>query len=158
MFFIIRIKKKKSTKHNHLNEEEKKILEHISQQTDKYFQKDHKLANDFSIMFRNFGEFNKSIDYILENDDGVGRDWQLLDLYLIARQHINLLSHCEMMKSKYSDQPNALFSISYDEALGYWELGERNKAIQLMSQIASMKPDFKSASEILIEWREESID
>ena len=155
---LSRIKKKKTKKRVTLSEEEKSLLHEIKTQAKAFYKKDSRLANDFSIMFRNFGDYTSSIHFIQKGENEVGRDWQLLDLYLIGRQHVDLLTHCDMMKIKYANQPNALFSISYAEALAYWELGEKSKAIQLMSQIASMKPDFKSANEILTQWKEESVD
>lgn len=155
---IGRIKKKKSKQKSFLSEDEKEFVQQVADQAKSYLKKNPHLANDFSIMFRNFGAFEQSIEFIQKGDNEAAMDWQLLDLYLIGRQYLALLSHCELLKVKYAGEPNALFSVSYAEALAYWELGEKNKAIQLMTQIASMKPDFKSANEILLEWREESID
>lgn len=155
---VSRTKKKKRKEHPSLSPEETEMINAIALQAEKYRSKNNNLANDFSIMLRNFGDHNKSIDFINKSDNQTSKDWQLLDLLLIGRQFIDLLSHCELLKSKYANQPNALFAVSYAEAISYWELGEKGKAIQLMSQIASMKPDFKSANEILIEWKEESIE
>ncbi|MCB0379173.1 MAG: hypothetical protein KDD33_11840, partial [Bdellovibrionales bacterium] len=141
-----------------VDEDEKASLEHLSQQAKHILDTHPELAHDFAIMFRQFGSLRIACDFLYLEKDSESRDWQLLDLLLIDRQYLALLDHAEQLKLKYSNQPLALFSISYAEALAYWELGEKSKAIQLMGQIANMKPDFKSASDLLIEWKEDHLE
>ena len=138
-----------------ITKEEEKFIESIYNQSKKYQKNTGKINSDLAIMFHGFESYRCSIEILSKSEDSETNDWHLLDLYLLTHQHISLLEHCDILKSKYSHNPNALFSIFYAESLGYWELGEKSKAIDLMSQISLMKPHFKSSTEILKGWKEE---
>lgn len=138
--------------------EEKKIMEKISSQAEKYLISSNVRSSDMAFLFRCLGDHSRAIDFIYLNKDHKTQDWQLLDYLFSGQQYLSLLAHCGKMKKKYEAYPDQLFSISYAEAIALWGLGEKNKAIDLMEQIASMRPDFKSATETLNQWKEDRFE
>ncbi len=142
----------------HFSDEDQKLIEHLNEQAQNLLNSKNVTATDLAYLFRSFGDNTKAIDFIYQNKDEEKRDWQLLDYLFNGKQYLSLLDHCQHLKNKYSQFPDALFSISYAEAVAYWELGEKQKAVDLMGQIASMRPDFKSASETLAQWREDHFE
>lgn len=149
---------KRSQQKEHLLPEESAVVEKIKSQAVQYNQSGKARPSDFAYLLRSMGEKNQAVDFIYDKDDSEKKDWELLDYLFYGRQHLSLLDHCSLLKQKYSGRPDALFSVSYVEAIAYWELGEKEKAIHLMSQISSMRPNFKSASELLSQWKEESFE
>jgi hypothetical protein len=140
------------------NLDELAILNKIEHQSQKLLNEGKAHASDFAFMLRSLGDSKKAIDFILTAQESEYKDWQLLDYYFHAKQYLSVLDHCNVLKNKYSKNPDSLFSIFYIEALSYWELGEREKALDLMGQISTMRPDFKSAAEILSHWKEEPFE
>lgn len=139
-------------------EDEKQLLEKISPQAQSFLESNKAKASDFAFLFRSFGEKKKAIEFVEQIDEIEKKDWHLLDYLFHGKQYISLLSHCTHLKEKYAHTPDALFPISYAEAIALWELGEKVPAIDLMAQIVAMRPGFKSASEILDHWKEESFE
>ena len=140
------------------NAEEAKLIGRIEEQAKKYLKSKNVKPSDLAYLFRTFGDDNKAIDFIYLNSQDSHQDWQLLDYLFSGKQYLSLLDHCMMMRKKYEAFPDQLFSISYAEAVALWGLGEKDKAIELMNQIASMRPDFKSATETLSQWKEDSFE
>ncbi len=138
--------------------EEKALLEQISVQAEGFLNTKNVKPSDLAFLFRSMGEYTKAIDFIYQTEEEEKKDWQLLDYLFSGKQFVSLLDHCQKLKSKYAEYPDALFSVSYAESVAFWELGEKDKAIFLMSQIASMRPDFKSATETLAQWKEDGFE
>ena len=140
------------------SDEEQFVLEQISKQADELIKSKKVRPSDFAFLFRTLGDHKKAIDFVYQNTNEELKDWQLLDYLFNGKQYVSLLEHCQKLKKKYAQYPDALFSVSYAESVAYWELGEKDKALDLMGQIAAMRPDFKSASETLAQWKEESFE
>lgn len=137
------------------DDEQLALLERLKSQADAMLERDRSLSSDFAYMFRGLGDFKNAVDFVYLNEDIDQKDWQLLDFLFSGKQYLGLLDHCSYLKSKYSGEPDFLFSVSYAEAIAYWQLGEKSKAMDLMEQITSMRPDFKTASETLARWKED---
>lgn len=150
-------KRKMSFKTGRFNEgsEERGLIEAIKSQARSYHNRGRARAVDFAYLLRSLGESELSVDFVYNEKDSPQRDWQLLDYLFFGGQYVSALHHCEFLKRKYAHDPNALFPVYYAEAIAFWELGEKEKALDLMSQISSMRPYFKSATKILSQWKEE---
>lgn len=141
-----------------LSDEELLLIERLEKQAQNFLESQSALATDFAYLFRTLGGSRQAIGFILQHPQEEKKDWQLLDYLFSGKQYLSLLEHCNKLKNKYSQYPNALFSISYAEAVAFWELGEKEKAIYLMGQISTMRPNFKLATETLAQWKEESFE
>ncbi len=140
------------------SEEELEIITNIHKQAEHMLKQGKGKANDFAFLFRSLGDLGKAIEFITSGEENDDKDWILLDYLTEGGQHLAVLDLCHRLKEKYSHNPDSLFSIYYSESISYWELGEKEKALNLMSQISSMRPNFKSANEILAQWQEDSFE
>ena len=140
------------------SDEEKQFVEQIARQARDFLKQNKAQASDFAYLFRSLNENKLAVDFANLSQDVSKKDWQLLDYLFVGKQYLSLLDHCLELKKKHSESPDSLFSISYAEASAYWELGEKEKARHLMGQIAAMRPDFKSATETLRQWKEDSFE
>jgi hypothetical protein len=141
-----------------ISAEEKKILGLIEKQAERLVKDGKAKGSDMAYLLRSMGDFPKAIRFIDSSADDIKKNWRLLEYLLEGRQYLSLLDLCMELKSSFSQDPDAQFTISYAEAIAYWELGEKDAALDLMSQISSMRPNFKSAAEILTRWQEESVE
>jgi hypothetical protein len=140
------------------DDEEKKVLDQLTPQAEKLLGNKKIDPADLAYLFRTMDQHRMAIDFVQESHELDKKDWRLLDYLLTGQQYIALLQHCQDLKTKYNNEPDALFAISYSESIAYWELGEKQKAFTLMDQIAAMRPHFKSANEILSQWKEEGFE
>ncbi len=141
-----------------LDKEEMELINRLKEQASGFLKNKKVNPEDFAYLFRTLGDGKLAVDFIYQNQDEGKKDWQLLDYLFNGKQYVALLDHCQTLKEKYSEKPDALFSISYAESIAYWELGEKERAFDLMKQISSMRPNFKSASETLAQWREDGFE
>ena len=153
-------KRKMSFKTGNFQEtkEEKELIEAIKVQACSYHDQGRGQPIDFAYLLRSIGESELAVDFVCSEKDNSKRDWQILDYLFFGNQYVSILNHCELLKAKYAHDPDALFPVYYAEAIAFWELGEKEKALNLMSQISSMRPYFKSATKILSQWKEELFD
>jgi hypothetical protein len=88
--------------------------------------------------------------------DGSGRspsrDWLRLELLLLARKFVAALEEANRLEIAYSDTPEAAFSVAYARAHALWGLGERAMAIDLMRNIVHVRPGYRSAQSLLLDW------
>ena len=138
--------------------EEQRLIESIHSQACSYHDQGKAEATDFAYLLRSMGETKLAIPFIYKKKDSSQKDWQLLDYLSFGDQHLYLIDHCALLKRKYAHHSDALFSVYYAEAIACWNLGEKNKAIDIMSQISSIRPNFKSAAEILSQWKEDCFE
>lgn len=142
----------------HQTQEELLLIDTIKNQAQAHLRTKKVQPSDFAYLLRSIGETQMAIDFIKEEAPSPKNDWQYLDYLFHGRQYLSVLSHCTLLQTKYSDSPEALFSVHYIQAIALWELGEKDRAIDLMSQISTMRPGFKSATELLAQWKEESFE
>gem|GEM_PF-6075492 len=127
----------------------------LAQQAQKFSGSDPQRQVDIAMMLNQMGFSKFGLDFLDSVADDDRAAWFLFEFLLNSKQHLSLLSHCETMKIRKSHDPEALFSISYFEALTLWELGERHRAVEIMRYISRVRPQFRSANELLSTWMEE---
>lgn len=77
--------------------------------------------------------------------------WYELQLCLEAQQFARALSTIEFLqKSKISSDQS--FSLLYYQAMALYGLGNKPLAIQIVKNILKIRPQFKSANSLLLEW------
>ena len=145
----------KRVKYDEPKEEEKNLMKSIEHQVRLYHSQGKAKASDFAYLLRSLGETSLSVDFMHKEKDNCQKDWLLLDYLFFGDQYLSILDHCDFLKEKYANEPDALFPVFYAEALAFWELGEKERALDIMSQISQIRPSFKSASKILSQWKEE---
>ena len=138
--------------------EEQRLIDSIHSQACSYYDQGKAEATDFAYLLRSMGEAKLAIPFIYKKKDSSQKDWQLLEYLSFGDQHLYLIDHCALLKRKYAHHSDALFSVYYAEAIACWNLGEKNKAMDIMSQISSIRPNFKSAAEILSQWKEDRFE
>jgi hypothetical protein len=80
------------------------------------------------------------------------RDWLRLELLLTARQFVRALDAANRLEIVYAHDPEAAFAVAYARAHALWGLGEKGMAVDLMRAIVRVRPGYRSAQSLLLDW------
>ena len=80
------------------------------------------------------------------------RDWLRLELLLLARQFVTAIDEAGRLELVYAAFPDASFAVAYARARALWGLGEKQMAIDLARAIVRVRPTYRSAQSLLLEW------
>jgi hypothetical protein len=111
-----------------------------------------RLANDIAVMLH-FMDFNAEAVELLagiEGDPAV--DWLRLELLLQARQFVTALDEASRLEVRYAGEPESTFALVYARARALWGLGQSTAAIDLMRSLVRIRPGYKSAFSLLLDW------
>lgn len=111
-----------------------------------------KLAHDLAVCLH-FMDFNsEAIEVLNLGPDSEAADWLRLELMIKARQFVNVLSEGSRLEVLYAANPDTAFAVVYARARALWGLGQSEMAIDLMSSLIRIKPNYKSAQALLSDW------
>lgn len=79
-------------------------------------------------------------------------DWLKLELMLMARQFVSALDHAAEVEIKYAGDPDAAFAVIYARARALHGLGQDSLAVDLLRSLVKIRPNYKSAQSLLMEW------
>ena len=96
---------------------------------------------------------NEAMNLLETATPSESRDWLLAELFLENRRYIDLLEWTDQLGLKYADLPESTFAVSYLKAKAFWGLGQPALAIDLITSIIQVRPNYRSASTLLQEWQ-----
>lgn len=109
-------------------------------------------AYNFSIGL-NFIELYEHALIILRNvGTDPASDWLRLELLLKSRRFIECLDTLQQVESRYAEHPETTFASTYMRAHILRGLGQVGQAVELLQSIVSIRPGYRSAHSLLLEW------
>ncbi len=78
--------------------------------------------------------------------------WFRLEILLKARRFIECLDDIMHIEDELSDNPETTFASTYLRAQVLKGLGQTSKAIELLKSIVAIRPHYRSAHSLLLEW------
>jgi hypothetical protein len=134
------------------NEEFKELLTVVK----KYLKKNADYAYDFSLMFMQMDLPLYGLAVIdLLKKKSQKLLWYELQLCLNGKQYARALNTIDLLqKTKISNEHS--FSLLYYQAIALYGLGQKSSAVQIVRNILKIRPQFKSAGSLLLEWESES--
>lgn len=105
------------------------------------------LLPDFSIAMLMMNEPERSLDFIPDNIV----NFLKIEILLKAHKNVSVLELLDQYELEHPDLDP--FDIAYYKAQAYWGLNRKKEAIEMMSSICKVKPDFRLADSILEDWR-----
>ncbi len=79
-------------------------------------------------------------------------DWLRLELMILARQFVNALDHASKLEVTYAGDPDAAFAVTYARARALYGLGQSSMAVDLLRSLVRIRPNYKSAQSLLLDW------
>lgn len=111
-----------------------------------------RLAYDLAVCLH-FMDFNAEALEVLEGAPrSPAADWLRLELMLRARQFLSALDEASQLEVDYADDPEAVFAVVYARARALWGLGQNLMAIDLLRSLVRIRPQYKSAHSLLMDW------
>lgn len=80
--------------------------------------------------------------------------WLELELLLETGRSLEALDLCEKLGSLSDSDPDAEFSLMYARSRALWGMGHTAEAMGILQSILRIRPHFRSARSLLMEWKE----
>ena len=79
-------------------------------------------------------------------------DWLRLELLVQARQYASVLDEATRLEIEYAGEPESAFAAVYARARALRGLGQGSMAVDLMRSLVRIRPQYKSAQSLLMDW------
>jgi hypothetical protein len=109
-------------------------------------------AYDFAIGFYFMDLFHHAVEMIQKAPHNLATDWFRLEALLKGRRYLECLEAINEVEHKYSEDPESSFASTYLRAQVLRGLGQVHSAIELMKSIVNIRPSYRSAHSLLIDW------
>ena len=80
--------------------------------------------------------------------------WVRFECLMQLRRFLECLGEVKALEVQVTSDPEAIYGCSYYRARSLWGLGEKLKAIEELEMIVKLRPDYRSAHSLLIQWKE----
>lgn len=112
------------------------------------------LAPEISIIFWFMDDFEKALEIINWAPVTLANDWLKAEILIASRRFIEAMEHLNQLEVKYISDPESTFAVSYMRALCLKALGQHASALEIMQSIVRIRPNYRSANALILEWRE----
>lgn len=147
----------KTLSHPELTKEEEQICQCILQEVQKFIKINKNSAYDYALLFYSFEYFDGALKLLNEAPEDYKGQWLKAELYFENKQYLDLLNFLEELQQLYPEDPEAQFAATYLRARALNSLGHRARAIELLNNIISVRPLYRSAQSLVAEWSMELI-
>jgi tetratricopeptide (TPR) repeat protein len=132
---------------------DKRLIDRFAKQGLKAIKKNKSLALEMATMFLQMELYPQAlmmIDAVKTKSSTVL--WHELYISIEAKQFARALSVISVLKRKKDTDSDKSFSLLYFQALSLHGLGQTREARQIIKNIVKIRPHFKSATSLLLEW------
>jgi hypothetical protein len=112
------------------------------------------LASEISIIFWFMDDFEKALEIINWAPVTLANDWLKAEILIASRRFIEAMEQLNQLEVKYINDPESTFAVSYMRALCLKALGQHASALEIMQSIVRIRPGYRSANALILEWRE----
>jgi hypothetical protein len=126
----------------------------INSSMEEILEKTPELALDFSISHLMWENHRSALRFLEKSPESAARGWLKAHLLLASRRFVDLLQQLPEIESRDFNNPEAAFEATYLRSQAHWGLGDRVLALELMERLLEQRPDYRSASSLLAEWKE----
>ena len=77
----------------------------------------------------------------------------MAETLLLCGRSLEVLKLIEELENKPTTESETTFGATYLKALAYYNLGQKNIAIQMLEALAAVVPSFRSTEALLHEWK-----
>lgn len=131
------------------------VAKQLLKSSKKYLKKNPKMSLDIALLFYQMDMYEEALIII----DGMKEKsshtlWYALQIAIDGKQYAHALSIIESLRHKQLNTEHS-FSLLYHQALALFGLGQKSEAKQIIANIVKIRPDYRSADSLLIEWDNE---
>lgn len=111
-------------------------------------------AYNFSIGLNFIELYEQALRLIEHAEHSPASVWLRLELLLKARRFIDCLDDLLLVENEFANDPETTFASTYLRAQVLRGLGQTAQAIELLKSIVAIRPHYRSAHSLLMEWAE----
>lgn len=82
------------------------------------------------------------------------KDWIAPELLLKLGRHLELIEYLKHLETHHPDDSDCFFATAYFRAQALYGLGNKNMAIEVLEALIDSNPEYRSATALLREWRQ----
>ena len=142
-------------KSEYLNSEQNLGKELIVERAIDLARENPRRAYDLALSLHFMDFHTEAIDVLEYSTDQVKVDWLRLELFIHGRQFVNALDHASYLEVKYATLPDTAFAVVYGRARSLMGLEQKTMAIELLRSLVRIRPHYRSAHSLLMEWTAE---
>ena len=139
-----------------LHTHEAKTLGEFVESMNRVSQQNPQFCYDLALAFVFMG-YPKNGAWILRQSlSSIPERWLYLELLVSSHQYPEALGMISAWEPQCSNKPSMAYALIYLKAQCYYGLGQKEKGKKLLSSIASVRPDYRLASQRLAQWGNEA--
>jgi hypothetical protein len=113
---------------------------------------DPRLAYDLAISLHMMDFSSEALDILQNAEITPAAEWLRLELMIRSRQFLTALEAAGRLEIDYANDPNTAFAVTYARARALHGLGQVQEAIELLQSLVNIRPHYRSAQSLLLEW------
>ena len=110
---------------------------------------------DMALLFSFMGQSGEALKVLENRLSGPSSLWLYVELLMQSRLYLRCLEVLDQVELKWKGEPDTLFAITYARARACHGLGQKKRAVQLLSDLVSVKPGYRLARFLLQQWERE---
>ncbi len=130
------------------------MLEAFALESAKIFLDDREFAQSFAICMLFVGEYQMALEALVWAEESPSKDWLKAELLFMGRRYVELLDWLHQLEIKFCQDPETTFAANYLRARAIKALGQRHAAIEILKSIVHIRPHYRSAHALILEWAE----
>lgn len=135
-----------------LTKDEQQIVLGWASQCEQFSRKNPALAYDFAIGFLFVGADEVAFHNAQSAPEGPAVEWLIAELLLRLGRYIDLLEHLREIEMLRLADPETSFAVAYLRAQALQALGQSAAAVELLRDIVQVRPNYRSANHLLMQW------
>jgi len=128
-------------------------LESSMQETLGHENQDETLAQDFAVAQMMLENEEASLRLLSPLSQKLETQWLRFEAMLKGRLFLQLIDELVRAERSWVNHPDATYGILYFRAQAFWELGQKQSAMEIMESIAIARPDYRNAAGLLSIWK-----
>ncbi len=136
----------------YLSPEEENVKALLVERAHEIAKEKPELAYDLAIGLNAMGFAREAIAVLEHAASSPAVDWLKLELMIAARQFVTALEEASRLEEVYANDPEATFAATYARARALHGLGDAASAIDLLRGLVRVRPNYKSAQSLLLDW------
>lgn len=113
-------------------------------------------AYDFAIGLHMMEFYEGALKVLRSAIPNLAVDWFRAELLLKCRRYLECLDELHSLENSYASDPESSFASTYMRAQVLRGLGQNAMAIELLKSIITVRPSYRSARGLLVEWERQS--
>lgn len=111
-------------------------------------------ATELAIAYWFMEDYARGLEVLAWAGPSQATDWLRVEMMVAARHFVEALELLNQLEVKYISDPEATFGVSYLRAQCLRELGQHASALEIMQSIVRVRPNYRSAHALILEWSE----